>query len=131
MKNKYLNIFLISFFLNLIWENLHSFLYAHHKNQPITEFMLLGASLFDALFITVMGVIFFKVTYFREKKWWTFIFGVIAAIIIEWYALSTGRWSYNSLMPIIPIVKTGLTPTLQLGVLSFITYYFSEKIKAQ
>ncbi len=84
--------------------------------------MLLRATLFDAVFITLMGGLFLWVAYLRHRPLYALLFGVIVAITIEFYALQTGRWAYNELMPIVPLLKIGLTPTIQLGLLSYITY---------
>jgi len=48
--------------------------------------------------------------------------GLVAAIAMEIWALNTGRWVYSSLMPIIPIIKTGLSPTIQLALTGLIAY---------
>lgn len=124
MIKKLFYIFILAFILNLIWENLHSFLYFHPRGDPIDQMMLLRATLFDALFITLMGGLFLKVAYFKERLPYALLFGVIVAIVIELYALETGRWAYNELMPLVPLLKTGLTPTIQLGFLSYIIYTF-------
>ena len=117
-------IFVLAFLLNLIWENLHSYLYVHYQAEKITELILLKAALFDAIFITLLSLIFISVGYFKNRLWWSLVIGIIFAVILERFALSTGRWAYNDLMPIIPFVKTGLTPTLQLGIISFGIYKF-------
>lgn len=122
MFKKLAPIFIISFLLNLAWENLHSFLYFHPDGQIMTQSMLLRATLFDAIFITLLAVLFIKISYFRERKWYALMFGIVAAIILETYALNSGRWAYNELMPIIPLLNTGLTPTMQLGILSYIIF---------
>ena len=49
---------------------------------------------------------------------------IIFAIVLEKWALMTGRWAYTSAMPIIPILNIGLTPAVQLGMLG----YFSNKV---
>jgi hypothetical protein len=54
------------------------------------------------------------------------VIGMIVAVLNERYGLSTGRWTYDDLMPIIPIIKTGLTPTLQLGIFGYVAYKISE-----
>ena len=115
-------IFLSAFLLNIIWENLHSNLYVHYQNGPVTQLVLLRATLFDAVFITLLGLLFFRFRYLRERLLYAFIIGFIAAIIIEIYALKTGRWAYSDLMPIIPLLNTGLTPTIQLGILSYLIF---------
>ena len=113
-------IFFLAFLLNFILENLHSNLYLHYQDSPITELVLLRATLFDAVFITLLSLLFLKFQYFRKRLWHALIIGLIAAIAIELYALETGRWAYSDWMPIIPLLNTGLTPTIQLGVLAYI-----------
>lgn len=115
-------IFLLSFVSNYIWENLHSYLYENYRGNKITQKALIRASLLDSLFITTMAVFFIEVPYFRLRIWYAFIFGLIAATILEIWALKINRWKYNKFMPIIPIIKTGFTPTIQLGVLSYLIY---------
>lgn len=122
MFKKLSTIFIVSFLLNFIWENLHSYLYAYYQEGVITQLILLRATLFDAIFITLLAVLFIKILYFKERKWYALVFGVVVAVIIEHFALSGGRWAYNEFMPIIPLLSTGLTPTLQLGILSYIVF---------
>ena len=117
-------IFLVSFFLNLIWENLHSFLYAGYMGGKITEFILLRASVADAGIITLLSLLFMSVPSLKRKSWLIIFVGVLIAIFIELYALNTGRWAYNEYMPMIPILGVGLTPTIQLGLLGYLSYWF-------
>ncbi len=123
---KLLNIFLVAFALNLIWENLHSFLYNNYMDGEITELILTKASLFDALVIVIILLPFVYWDKLKGKSWLIIVVGIIIAIFNEWYGLGTGRWEYNSLMPILPIIKVGLTPTLQLGVLGYFSYKIEE-----
>lgn len=94
-------------------------------NGKITEFILVRASLFDAVLITAMLLPFIYFSSLKNKSWTIIIIGTIIAIFNEYYGLKTGRWLYNDLMPIIPIIETGFTPTFQLGLLG----YFSYKIQ--
>ncbi len=118
-------IFLVSFLLNVVWENLHSYLYANYMGENITQFILVRASLFDALLITLISLPFLYFNSLKYKVWIILIPATIIAVINEWYGLGTARWAYNELMPIIPILNTGITPTIQLGLLA----YFSFKIE--
>ncbi len=122
LKRKLVYIFVLAFLLNWVWENLHSHFYLHYQGGEITQWILLQSIFADALFITLMAVFFLKSEFLRKNIWYALVLGIIAAIIIEIYALQTGRWEYNELMPIIPIVNTGLTPTVQLGILSYFVY---------
>jgi len=119
---KLITIFFLAFVFNVIWENLHSFLYSNYMGGKITEYILIRASLFDALLITLILLPFLFLDRLKNKSWLIIIIGIIIAIFNEWYGLDTNRWAYNSFMPIIPIIKVGLSPTLQLGTLGFLTY---------
>lgn len=121
MKKIFL-IFLLSFILNLIWENLHSLLYAEYMGGKITGFILLRASVADALIIALISFPFVFIPRLRGKSWLIIFIGVLVAIFIELWALNTGRWAYDGYMPIIPILGVGLTPTVQLGLLGYLSY---------
>lgn len=121
-------VFISAFVLNIFWENLHSFLYNNYMGGKITEFILIRASLFDAILITTVVLPFIFISSLKDKSWLIIVIGIVVAIFNEWYGLSTGRWAYNSLMPIVPILKVGLTPMLQLGVLGYLSYKFQEHI---
>lgn len=94
----------------------------------ITEFILIRASLFDALVITIILLPFIYLNKLKNKTWLIIIIGVIVAVFNEWYGLNTGRWEYNSLMPILPIIKVGLTPTIQLAVLGYLLLKIEEYV---
>ncbi|MBU6427312.1 hypothetical protein KGQ27_03735 [Patescibacteria group bacterium] len=117
-------IFILSFILNLIWENLHSYLYADYMGGKITELILLRASVADAVIISLMSLPFVLIPSLKGKSWIIIFIGILFAVFIELYALNTGRWAYNGYMPLIPILGVGLTPVIQLGLLGYISYRF-------
>lgn len=117
-------IFSISFALNFIWENVHSLLYTAYQGGPITEFILVRATLGDAVMLTALAVPFVYVASLRRRLWLIVPIGVALAVWIELYALGAGRWSYNDLMPLVPFVHVGLTPTVQLALLGWGTYWY-------
>lgn len=119
-------IFFLALILNIIWENLHSLFYDNYMGGKITEFILVRASLFDAIVITIILIPFIYYPFFKNKVWLIFIIGIIFAIFNEWYGLGTDRWLYNELMPIIPVIETGITPTIQLGLLGYVSYKIQE-----
>jgi len=122
---KWILVFIFAFVLNLIWEWGHSFLYANYKGGAITEFILARAALTDA--VIILGLIFVLrlSSILVRHSWLLILVGIIISILIEYWALSTGRWEYKDIMPIIPLLNTGLTPTIQLGLLSYIVYRIS------
>jgi hypothetical protein len=118
-------VFISAFFLNLIWENLHSFLYVHYKGGEITEFILLRATLSDAVYISLAAILILIYSRKRVVVWLSVLALLILSIVIERLALGSGRWAYNSLMPIVPILHTGLTPTIQLAILGYLSFRLS------
>ena len=119
-------VFILAFVLNVIWENLHAVLYTGYKGGEITQYILLRASLFDAIVITCIALPFLFLSFLKNKQWLILIIGTGVAVINEWYGLGTGRWVYNALMPIVPLFKVGLTPMLQLGVLGYLTMLIQD-----
>ncbi len=49
------------------------------------------------------------------------IIGFLFATRIEHFAQLVGLWEYKPSMPVIPMLKTGLLPTLQLPLLTVVT----------
>ena len=122
-------IFLLSFSFNLIWENLHYYFYTDYMGGAITESILLRASVVDAIIITFLSFPFVFIAKLRNKNWIIIFIGIVVAILIELHALRTERWVYNEYMPIIPILFVGLTPTIQLGLLGYLSYWLVVGIK--
>ncbi len=54
------------------------------------------------------------------------IIGLIIAIAIEQNALLAGKWNYAPSMPIIPGLKVGLIPVIQMTVLLPLSFYLTQ-----
>ena len=117
-------IFVLAFALDWLWENLHAPLYLNYKGGPVTEWILTRAAFWDAVIITALAIIFLCIEYFRKNLWWALVSGIAIAAAMEKWALATERWAYGPHMPIIPVLGTGLTPTIQLGLIAFCIFYF-------
>ncbi|MEK7093934.1 MAG: hypothetical protein AAB903_01165 [Patescibacteria group bacterium] len=122
MIKRYSFIFGIAFFLNLMWENVHAFLYLHYQGGPITEQILLRATLFDAVFIILLLILIDRMKVERSTGVYIQI-GVsfLVAVLIEVFALGASRWAYGPWMPIIPILEVGLSPIIQLPLLGYLS----------
>ncbi|KKR21274.1 MAG: Membrane protein [Parcubacteria group bacterium GW2011_GWE2_39_37] len=114
--------------LNFIWENLHSALYLHYKQGAITEFILLRASLVDAIIIILLVGIFLFLGLLPKYDWLIIITGILVSVNIELWALATERWAYSPAMPILPILDIGLTPAVQLGLTGYLAYHLGFRI---
>lgn len=130
----------ISFVLNFIWEMSQVGLYKPHFNGTFD--LIFVHSRATAGDVTVLFFIYAIVgLIFRDAKWvaknkttpllLAAFFGFIFAVVIEKYALSTGRWEYNETMPIIPYIKVGLSPILQLTVIPALVAFITGKYSAK
>lgn len=121
-KERYFQMLICAFFSNVLWENLHSYLYDNYKGGKITELILLQASLVDTALIAVLLLPFLYFAFLKRNSWLILVMGILIAIPIEWRALYYGTWAYTAYMPVIPFINTGLTPTVQLGLLGYLSY---------
>lgn len=134
MALRSLGVFVSALALNLIWEEAHSVLYISYQGGAITHLILLHAALFDAAVITLFAypVILWESNSYKSCRSLTptiLFVGVLTlfAVILEEWALATGRWVYADAMPLVPYLWVGLTPTLQLGVTGFFALWFTNK----
>lgn len=128
------------FILNFVWEISQAGLYKPHF-EGISEFVTvhLKATLGD---VVMLLIIYLIASLVRNDRHWieknkisSYIFvaflGFIFAIVIEKYALLTGRWGYNELMPIIPFIKVGLAPVLQLTIIAPLSVFLAVKLASK
>ena len=118
MSKKLTLVFILSFVLNLVWEFLSSALYSNHQGGKITSLILFEATATDAGMILML--VFIAPVFKFNKSLFVVLGGLVLSIIIEIWALRTGSWAYNSLMPIVPIINIGLAPAVQLSVTGYI-----------
>ncbi|OGZ11292.1 MAG: hypothetical protein A3D67_02610 [Candidatus Lloydbacteria bacterium RIFCSPHIGHO2_02_FULL_51_22] len=116
MVRRLLIVFFTAFLLNFLWENIHAVLYVQYQGGEITRLILFRAALFDAAVITLFAALLLVLPWPRARPWVMLALGVVFAVGLEWFALATGRWEYNTLMPLIPFLNVGLSPAIQLGV---------------
>ncbi|MBI2449231.1 hypothetical protein HYV49_02955 [Candidatus Pacearchaeota archaeon] len=138
LTKKIIYIIIFSFIFNLAWEIFHSPLYKTAVNALKTGYypiLILKAAGGDIIMVLI---IFLAISSFNRSFQWeisnkknitlSIIFGLIISIGFELYAQYTDRFFYNSKMPIIPFIKVGLTPVLQMIITPLITFWFAEKI---
>ena len=125
----------ISFLLNLVWENAQAPLYNGYQNFWQHFWICLRATIGD---VFIVLIIYSAIALLTKDKLWiqhlnsntitvSALMGIGLALIIEGWALSTGRWSYNG-MPLIPLINVGVFPILQMAILPLLTFYISNKV---
>jgi len=136
-------VFIIALALNLLWEHLHYPLYdcssicaVRTLNQFSFIPLLIRASFFDACFITAL---YLCISFLHRSLSWTHTWrgadtliilaiGITAASLIERSALSAHKWAYSAAMPLVPFLAVGLSPFVQLALLSLATYAIVAKL---
>lgn len=127
-------LFAVALVLNLVWENVQMTLYQSYgsfwQHFPVCA----RASLWDAGYITALylGIAFLNNDFFwirqRQAKNYLLIIGV--SLLVAWWieldALRDGRWAYGERMPLVSGV--GLTPLLQLPILSLLSYEVLQRL---
>src|SRR3989344_484950 len=122
---------LFAFFLNLLYELLHSLLYTTCLKAPLKKYvyLILKGAAFDALVIGIIyqigAVIFQEQNPFRDIAQ----IGAFAAITIvfayiwEIYSLKKKKWEYSEKMP--TVLGAGITPLVQLTLTGVCSLYLA------
>ena len=123
---------ILAFSLNFAWEISQSFLYAPHYNGVVEllEVHFL-ASLGDVAMVwAILSLTELLVEKFAKKRnknwqkiWLILSLGFLLSVSVEKYALSNGLWAYNFWMPVVPWLKVGLTPVLQMILIPMIVWH--------
>lgn len=135
MKKQIIYLSLITFVLHIIWENAHATLYQGYSFFEHIFSICLWATLGDVLITLSVFVI---ISLLKNNFNWIpvlnkkdiivlAIIGLFIAIDIEWRALLFDRWTYTDSMPIVPYLKVGLTPILQMILLLPFSVYLTKK----
>lgn len=131
----YVTLALLTFILHFIWENAHIGLYGGYEALPFSKHITLFATVGDVAYtlITVLLFALFKknINWFIESKSRDYILlavlGFFIALFVEYKALALGRWFYLPAMPIIPFLKVGLSPILQMTLLLPLSVFIASK----
>ncbi len=127
---------IISFLLHIVWENLQAPLYAGYVSFGQHFWLCLYGTAGDVV-ITI--VVFLLIALLKEDMDWIrsgtardlfalAIIGFFVAVWIEHRALLFGTWNYAAAMPIIPYLKVGLTPILQMIILLPLSFLAASKL---
>lgn len=129
---------IIAFVLHIIWENGQAPLFLGYssffQHFPICFVGVVGdviLTLFIYWLISLLKGDFGWIARLNKRD--IIILVIIAffwAVGIEQHTLLFGRWTYTDAMPIIPYLKVGLTPVLQMILLLPISFYLTNRLAA-
>lgn len=110
------------YLLHWFWETLHGVAYVE-TSRPLLQRAIhcLPMAGIDALWsLGLMGIVWGarSIRPAIARGWRAplilSLLGGASAALLEMDALATGRWSYNGSMPLIPVLRVGLWPVLQM-----------------
>lgn len=138
MKTKIIGLAIISFFLNLVWENAQAPFFYNGYISFAQHFPMCLLATFGDMLITVL--IFYFIALIKKDQRWMLkqgvgeyaalaFVGLLIAIGIEQNALLLGKWSYGEAMPLLPYLRVGLLPVLQMFILTPLSFYLTGRLK--
>jgi hypothetical protein len=127
---------LIAFVLHIVWENAQAPLFQGYVSFSLYFPMCLIGTVGD---VVITLFVYSIVALLKNNFSWLFnlnkrdivvlvTIGFFIAIGIEWHALLFGSWTYTDAMPIIPSLKVGLAPVLQMMFLLPTSMYLTKKL---
>ena len=127
---------LTAFIPHLIWENAQAPLFAGYssfgQHLPVCFLGTIGDVIFTGAVYLGIGLLkndFAWIVRLNKKDILVLAaVGFFFALGIEWRALLFDRWSYANAMPIIPYLRVGLTPILQMMLLLPLSLYLTKRL---
>jgi hypothetical protein len=133
VKNKslllgfFVRLFLLAFGLNWLWEMAQMSAYAEMASSswwetaPACTWATLGDVVFTFAIYGLGALAAGRLDWGLDPRWYVYvtaaILGAACGGAFECWAVRSGRWSYDSRMPIVPGLHIGLWPLLQLTIL--------------
>jgi hypothetical protein len=127
---------------NLAWEMAHLPLYTLWNEESPREiaFAVVHCTAGDVLIATAALVL--ALLLFGDHDWpetrvpqvtaATVVLGVCYTVFSEWLNIEVrGSWAYSDLMPVVPVIDTGLSPLLQWIVIPLVAFRWSRRDAAR
>jgi hypothetical protein len=124
-----LRIVALAFLLNWLWEATHAVAYVETAGPLLYRLRhclpMAGTDAAWTLALWAIG----KGAIPRRSAAWRFTamaaLGAGSAAAVELVALSDGRWTYNALMPTLPVLGVGFWPVAQMTILPVLTVWLA------
>lgn len=133
-----------SFALHLLWENLQAPLYEGFVSFQQHFWICFKATGGDLLFMLIIyaalavihrDAFWFvnRAAYDHAATWMiAVLLGVLLAVSFElWAVYVAHRWQYAEAMPLLPILRIGLTPVLQMVFVPLIAFLFTRSFSSR
>ncbi len=129
---------------NLVWETVQLPLYTlwHEATAREQAFAVVHCTGGDVLIATVCLILALMIA--ADGRWpihppvyWRVAglavgFGVLYTIFSEWLNIVIRKsWAYSDLMPVVPVIDTGLSPLLQWIAIPLAGFWFARRIEPE
>ena len=118
------------------WETAHGVAYVETRLPLATRAwhclpMAAVDTLWTAALVATALALAGRARSFRVPAALAAMLGAATAILVERFALQHGRWTYNELMPLVPLVRVGWWPVLQMAILPPIAMAITRRISCR
>jgi len=129
---------LTAFILHVIWENAQAPLFQGYTSfsQHFSACLFgtvgdVAITLFVYVLVALLKNDFNWIASLNKKDIAVLaVIGFLIAVGIEWRAVLFGRWAYNDAMPLLPYLKVGLSPIIQMTLLLPLSVFITGKFSA-
>lgn len=120
----------VAFALNWAWEATHAVAYVESAGPLLFRLRhCLPMAAVDAVWtLALCGAALILVRRSGCQRRYFATLGALGALTATWlerWALAEGRWTYNALMPIVPVVGVGLWPVMQMALLPCLAMWWA------
>ncbi len=132
-----LGVFIAATFLfHGVWEHAHIVLYTGYDAMkgfvPVWILATLGDILYTLIIVGIISLIKRNLDWFRDANRYDLfaaaLLGFVLALMVEYKGLYLGRWSYLPAMPIVPLLNVGLSPLLQMTILTPLSLFVTKTL---
>ena len=129
---------LVAFILHVIWENAQAPLFQGYESffQHFSACLIgtvgdVAITLFVYVVVALLKNDFNWIASLNKKDIAVLaVIGFLIAVGIEWRAVLFGRWAYNDVMSLLPYLKVGLSPIIQMTLLLPLSVFITGKFSA-
>lgn len=125
----------LTLLLHGIWERAHIILYTGYEAMegilPAWMFSTLGDLLYTFVIIGIISLVNKGLGWIEKPSWRDYLaaalLGALVALMVEYKGLYLGRWEYLPSMPVLPLLGVGLSPFLQMTLLTPLSLWLARR----
>lgn len=127
----YVYLIIITGIVHFMWESAHVHLYGGYEHIAPKTYIVWYATAGDILYTLLIAglysikkrTILWPISIVKKDYFFLTLLGGIIAVFVEYKALITHKWYYLSNMPLIPILNIGLSPVMQMTLLTPLIFF--------